>query len=204
MKQTVKQLIALIQTDMYRYGATYGFMVFLKLLIKQKGFIASFHFRINRFLYLNNYFLLLTFAKITNRICQEYHQYELPHTCKIGPGLAIYHLNGMILNKSTVIGKNANLSHQITIGEKPTSSGPKLPILLDNVFVAPGAKIIGDVIVGNHVAVGANAVLTKSAPDYSVMVGIPAKNISNSGSLSYCVHTDYESKIQHIPSKDNY
>lgn len=55
------------------------------------------------------------------------------------------------------------------------------PIIGHNVVIYPGAKILGNVKVGNNVVIGANAVVTKDIPDNSVAVGIPAKVISNKG-----------------------
>ena len=59
------------------------------------------------------------------------------------------------------------------------------PVLQDNIYIAPGAIIIGDITVGSDVAIGSNSVLTKSVEDYSVVVGIPGKVISKKGSLEY-------------------
>lgn len=59
------------------------------------------------------------------------------------------------------------------------------PVLQDNIYIAPGAIIIGDITVGSDVAIGSNSVLTKSVEDYSVVVGIPGKVISKKGSREY-------------------
>lgn len=59
------------------------------------------------------------------------------------------------------------------------------PVLQDNIYIAPGAIIIGDITVGSDVAIGSNSVLAKSVEDYSVVVGIPGKVISKKGSREY-------------------
>ena len=69
------------------------------------------------------------------------------------------------------------------------------PELGDNVYIGPGAKVIGNVKIGNNVAIGANAVVTKSFPDDSVVVGIPARLISTKGSVGYCINTNYDDFI---------
>ena len=66
------------------------------------------------------------------------------------------------------------------------------PVIGDNVYIGPGAKVIGNVYVGNNVAIGANCVVTKNVPDNSVVVGIPGNVISSKGSTGYVNRTDYE------------
>ena len=70
------------------------------------------------------------------------------------------------------------------------------PQLGDNVYIGPGAKIIGAIRIGNNVAIGANCVVTKDIPDNAVVVGIPGKVISNQGSVGYVNRTDYDDKIR--------
>jgi serine O-acetyltransferase len=69
------------------------------------------------------------------------------------------------------------------------------PILGDNVYIGPGAKIIGGIKIGNNVAIGANCVVTKNIPDNSVVVGIPGRVISQDGVTGYIDNIDYEPKI---------
>ncbi|CRH89995.1 Serine acetyltransferase [Chlamydia trachomatis] len=78
----------------------------------------------------------------------------------------------MIIHKKAKIGKNCVISQNVTIGSK----GP-LPIIGDNVYIAPGSKCIGGQI-GNNVVIGANSVVTKEIPDNCVVAGVPAKIVS--------------------------
>ncbi|MFC2064935.1 serine O-acetyltransferase [Chloroflexota bacterium] len=66
------------------------------------------------------------------------------------------------------------------------------PVIGDNVYIGPGAKIIGKVHVGNNVAIGANCVVTKDVPDNAVVAGVPGRVISMKGSEGYVENTDYE------------
>lgn len=83
------------------------------------------------------------------------------------------------------IGENCNISQGVTIGV--VNRGPKAgaPSIGDRVYIGPGAKIIGNIKIGNDVAIGANAVVTKDIPDNAVAVGVPAKVISYEGSAGY-------------------
>ena len=67
---------------------------------------------------------------------------------------------------------------QVMIGNKGKKDS-KCPVIEDNVDIGIGAKIIGGVRIGKNSTVGTNAVVTKSFPEQSILVGAPAKNISN-------------------------
>ena len=60
-----------------------------------------------------------------------------------------------------------------------------------NVYIGPGAKIVGAVHVGDDVAIGANCVVTDDVPDHAVVVGVPGRVISFDGSAGYVNRTDY-------------
>jgi serine O-acetyltransferase len=114
---------------------------------------------------------------------------------EIGSGFYIGHFSGIIVYPLCKIGKNCNLSQGVTLGKTNRGKNSGYPMLGDNVYIAPGAKVIGAVRVGNNVAIGANCVVTKDVPDNAVVVGIPGKVISYNGSEGYVCHTDYEGKI---------
>lgn len=95
------------------------------------------------------------------------------------------------MNSNVVIGKNCNISHLVTLGVSNRGTRKGVPTIGDNVYIGPGAKIIGNIIVGNHAAIGANCVVTKDVPDNAVVVGVPGKVISLDGSVGYINKTDY-------------
>jgi len=198
-QQSFKNLVALIQSDMYRYTRGFSKRDFLKLLVKERGFVTTTVVRITRYFYLNGPKPLYLLLKIFNRVLQEHYTCEIPHTVGIGPGFQVYHLYGLIIQHTATLGKNLNLSHYMTIGAKPSGKNAGAPTILDNVYIASGAKVIGGITVGNHAAIGANCVVTKDVPDHAVVVGIPGKAISDVGSADYVINTDYEDKIPHLP-----
>lgn len=93
-----------------------------------------------------------------------------------GPGLSLAHYGSIIVNGK--IGKNCRIHSCVNIGE----GHGKTPIIGDNVYIGPGAKIFGGIKIGNNVAIGANAVVNKDVPDNVTVAGIPAVIISKKGS----------------------
>ncbi|WP_339751690.1 serine acetyltransferase [uncultured Winogradskyella sp.] len=93
-----------------------------------------------------------------------------------GPGLSIIHYGTIVINSRTKVGSNCRMHACVNIG---ASGGEKeAPQIGDNVYIAPGAKIYGNIKIGNNIAIGANAVVNKSfEQDNIVLAGIPAKQI---------------------------
>jgi serine O-acetyltransferase len=103
----------------------------------------------------------------------------------IGPGLYIGHFGEICIGGPTKIGKFCNLSQGNTIGVAGRGDKRGIPELGDFVYVAPGAKVIGKIKIGDYVAIGANAVVTKDVPDNAVVAGVPAKVISFKSSRDF-------------------
>lgn len=100
---------------------------------------------------------------------------EIASNCEIGPYFYMPHVAGTVIGAMS-IGHHAVIYHQVTIGAKEIIFDyTGRPIVGDNVFIASGAKIIGDIVIGQGCVIAANAVVNKSTPDNSLMVGVPAK-----------------------------
>jgi serine O-acetyltransferase len=89
---------------------------------------------------------------------------------EIGPGLLISHGVGIVIGGYARIGSGATLLHGVTIGGPYPSRRREMPTLGDDVFLAAGAKVIGQVRVGDRVFVGAGALVAEDVPDDSVVV----------------------------------
>ncbi|MDQ0193692.1 serine O-acetyltransferase [Paenibacillus wynnii] len=100
---------------------------------------------------------------------------ELHAQAKIGDALHLPHgLNGIIISHKAVIGRNATIFHQVTIGGR-NSLGE--PVIGDRAFIGVGSKILGPVFIGDDVNIGAMSVVVKDVPNNASAVGIPARNL---------------------------
>lgn len=110
----------------------------------------------------------------------RYRKYQLKLGYSIPPnvfgaGLSIAHYGTIVVNGNAKIGENCRIHIAVNIG---ANGGKKAPILGDNVYIGPGAKIFGDIKIANNIMIGANAVVNKSFNEESIVIaGIPAKKI---------------------------
>lgn len=102
-----------------------------------------------------------------------------------GPGLSIAHAGTIVVNSKTKVGANCRLHVCVNIGASASDSN-LAPNIGDDCYIAPGAKIYGDVTIGPNTGIGANAVVNKSFPDGNqTIAGVPARQVSQKGPLEY-------------------
>ena len=173
-----------ILADKFRYLGESGNV--WKAYCQYEGFRFSFWLRVcykMRKRKITKY-TLFPFAKIINNHYRYKYGYDIPYSIDIGPGLLIFHIGGIVLSAQKC-GKNLTISQNVTVGMTSHKGVKSFPVIGDNVYLAPGCAVIGNVVIGNNVAVGTNAVVTKSADENSVLIGVPAKTISYNGSGEY-------------------
>ena len=184
----LKILKSLIFYDLYRYSGKISFKTFLKYYFLTPGFNYSFWLRCSNS-YPNNKFLKYYLYRKSIKF-----GIQIPTGVKIGKGFYIGHWGGIVVNTNVIIGDNCNISHNVTLGGAQRGKRKGTPIIGHHVYIGPGAKLIGKIHIGNNVAIGANAVVLSDIPDNSVVVGIPARVVSDHGSSGY---------INHILNKTN-
>ncbi len=124
------------------------------------------------------------FGVIMNQLMIILYGIQINPNFDIGPGLYIGHFGNILLG-AVKMGKNCNVSQGVTIGSGGRGENWGRPEIGDNVYIAAGSKIFGKITIGNNVAIGANAVVTKSLPDNAVAAGVPARIISYKGSEDF-------------------
>jgi serine O-acetyltransferase len=104
-----------------------------------------------------------------------------------GPGLSIAHRGTIVVNGGARIGANCRLHVGVNIGTEPGKSDAA-PVIGDNCYIGPGAKIFGQIEIGSNSVIGANAVVNKSFTDGSqTIAGVPAAVISSKSSEGYLI-----------------
>ncbi|MDD2336055.1 MAG: hypothetical protein PHD01_05730 [Geobacteraceae bacterium] len=130
---------------------------------------------------------LLSVYFIFKRLFEILFAIEISEHARIGKGLYIAHTGGTIVAHGVSIGTYPSLHQHVTIGGAGRGDSYGHPTIGDRVFFGAGCNVVGKITLGNDVAIGANAVVTKSARDNEVLVGLPAKAINTKGS-SHFIH----------------
>jgi serine O-acetyltransferase len=126
------------------------------------------------------HWLWLKGHKLTARLLSQWIRsltgVEIHPAAKIGRRLFIDHGMGVVIGETARLGDDVTLYHGATLGGKTLARGQKRhPTLQDGVMVGAGAKVLGDIMIGYGSQIGANAVVTKSVPEKTLVVGVPAR-----------------------------
>lgn len=120
-------------------------------------------------------------ARATSQLTRALTGIEIHPGARIGRRFFIDHGMGVVIGETAIVGDDVMLYHGVTLGGRSRDAGRRHPTLGDGVAVGAGAKILGPVTIGARSVVGANAVVTRDAPEDSVLVGVPAKPRQRSG-----------------------
>ena len=98
---------------------------------------------------------------------------SIPAACKIGHGLRIHHFGGIIFHPTVELGSNCTLYQGVTIGDRGGSG--RAAVIGNNVLIGAGAKVIGEITIGDNCVIGANVVVTKSMLPGTTALGVPCR-----------------------------
>ena len=192
-KMDSKTLKHFIFCDLYSYHGIATFSSLIKELMFGIGFKYSFWMRISAYLRSKPFVCFPAFilSRLFLRRYMMKYAIDIPYVTDIGPGFYIGHFSGIIIGGHTTIGTYCHVSQGVTIGASQRGKRKGSPTVGDRVYIGPGAKIFGNIRIGNDVAIGANCVVTKDIPDNAVVVGVPGEVISYNGSAGYLCYTNY-------------
>ena len=171
----------LVLEDLKRIVDKPNFFSFCRYFVTNCGFTSVVLFRVANFFYRKRIPIVPGFLTHIIRIL---FSIEIEYPAQIGPGFGIRHGFGIIIGGKCKIGKNFSVNQGVTVGGSfdkvcmlPNGKKISQPQIGDDVHLSAGAKVIGPIIIGSNVIVGANAVVVKDVPDNVVVAGVPAKII---------------------------
>jgi serine O-acetyltransferase len=128
---------------------------------------------------LRNAYLVFSWQRVRLRLA-----FDIPLNV-FGPGLSISHYGAVVVNCNARIGAGCRLHNLVHIARK-TGHEAGAPIIGDNVFIGPGARILGEITIADGTVIGANSVVTKSVLEPNTTVaGVPARKIGERGTESF-------------------
>ena len=142
-----------------------------EVLLAYSGLHAIWGYRLTHRLWGARRFLL---ARLISQLVRFLTGIEIHPGATIGRRFFIDHGMGVVIGETAVIGDDVMLYHSVTLGGRTMAHNKRHPTLGNGVVVGAGATLLGPVVIGAHSVVGANAVVLKDAPAYSVLTGVPA------------------------------
>ncbi len=106
---------------------------------------------------------------------------EIHPGAKIGRGFFIDHGMGVVIGETSEIGDAVTLFQGVTLGGTGKEKGKRHPTLGNHVVVGSGAKVLGNIRIGDFVKIGANSVVLRSVPSNATVIGIPGRVIKSVG-----------------------
>jgi len=149
----------------------------IEILTCYPGLHAVWGHAISSWLWSNN---IRTLARMVSQLVRALTGIEIHPGARIGQGLFIDHGMGVVIGETTEVGEDVTMYHGVTLGGTSLEKGKRHPTIGDRVVIGAGAKVMGAIHVGDDSRIGANAVVVKSVPENSVVVGVPGQNIYRS------------------------
>ena len=152
----------------------------LEIFLLYPGVNATIHYRVAHWFYKHGFKFI---ARVISQWARFLTGIEIHPGATIGKRFFIDHGMGVVVGETTVIGDDCILYQGVTLGGVGTGEHKvkRHPTLCNNVMISAGAKIIGDVTIGDNSIVGASSVVLKDVPPNCTVVGVPGKIVKENG-----------------------
>lgn len=144
----------------------------LEILLLYPGLHAIWFYRIAHWLWTRNIKLP---ARWLSQFARWWTGIEIHPGATMGHRVFIDHGMGVVIGETAEIGNEVTLYHGVTLGGTSLSKGKRHPTIGDRVTIGAGAKVLGNIFIGNDSRIGANAVVVKAVPENSVVIGVPGQ-----------------------------
>jgi len=151
---------------------------FLEVILLYQGLHALINYRVAHSFYKMHLFFI---ARLISQFARFMTGIEIHPGAQIGRGLFIDHGMGVVIGETSIIGDNVLLYQGVTLGGTGLEKGKRHPTIGNNVVIGTGAKVLGNITVGDNSYIGANAVVIKDVPANSTVVGVPGRITKQDG-----------------------
>ena len=182
----------------------------LEVLLCYPGLHAIWAHRLSHRLWRSGFKLI---ARAMSQVMRGITGIEIHPGASIGRNFFIDHGMGVVIGETAEIGNNVTLYHGVTLGGTSLHKTKRHPTIGDHVVIGAGAKVLGSITVGRNSRIGANAVVVRSTPPDSVVVGVPGQIVLREhplqvpeqvdldhGSLPDTIGETFAALIEHVNS----
>ncbi len=151
---------------------------FIEPLLFFKGFHALTTHRFAHELWLLGH---RDFAYFLQSLGSQFFAVDIHPAARFGKGIMLDHATGFVVGETAMVGDNCSFLHEVTLGGSGKETGDRHPKIGNNVLIGVGAKILGNITVGNCSRVAAGSVVLTSVPHNTTVAGVPAKVVGPAG-----------------------
>ena len=154
-----------------------------------KGFHALQTHRIAHWLWNHGRESLALFFQ--NRMSVEFGV-DIHPAARLGCGIMLDHATGLVIGETAVVGNNVSILQSVTLGGTGKDEGDRHPKIGNGVLISAGAKILGNIRVGDGAKVGAGSVVLEEVPPHTTVAGVPAKVVGRPSSDQPALEMDHD------------
>ncbi|NDR56055.1 serine O-acetyltransferase [Aliiruegeria sabulilitoris] len=152
-----------------------------------KGFQAMQAFRVGHWLWKEGRRDMAYFLQM--RVSEEFG-IDIHPAARIGRGIMIDHAHSIVIGETAVVGDNVSMLHSVTLGGTGKEDGDRHPKIGDCVLIGAGAKILGNITVGECSRIAAGSVVLEDVPAHVTVAGVPARIVGEAGCSQPAVSMD--------------
>jgi len=151
---------------------------YLTPLLYLKGFHALQGYRVAHYLWKRGRKTLAVYLQ--NQISVSC-QVDIHPAAQIGQGIMLDHATGIVIGETAVVENDVSILQAVTLGGTGNENGDRHPKIREGVMIGAGAKILGNIEVGRCSKIGAGSVVLEPVPEFTTVVGVPAKDVGRVG-----------------------
>ena len=121
-------------------------------------------------------------ARMVSQYCKRRTGIEIHPAAKIAAGVFIDHGEGVVIGETAEVGTGTVIYQGCTLGGTGKETGKRHPTVGENCVISAGAKVLGNITIGDFAKIGAGAVVLKDVPPHATVVGVPARVVRINGS----------------------
>ena len=150
----------------------------LEVVLLYSGLHALWLHRVNHRLWVGGWRFL---GRMFSQVARFMTGIEIHPGAEIGRRFFVDHGMGVVIGETSIIGDDVTLYQGVTLGGTGKETGKRHPTIRNNVVIGAGARILGNIVIGENSRVGAGSVVLRNVPDNSTVVGVPGHIVFQHG-----------------------
>ncbi|MFD1882357.1 serine O-acetyltransferase [Paracoccus pacificus] len=130
-------------------------------------------------------------ARFVQMRCSEVFGVDIHPAARIGRGIMIDHAHSIVIGETAVVGDDVSMLHSVTLGGTGKEDGDRHPKIGNGVLIGAGAKVLGNIHVGNNSRIAAGSVVLEDVPSCKTVAGVPARIVGDAGCRDPAISMDH-------------